>query len=311
MTQRVAVVVLTYDSADVIDACLRALTASTAPPHGVVVVDNASSDGTGLRVAEHGVPLVQTGENLGWAGGNARGIRWAREGGFTHVALLNPDVVVRPGWIEAALGAMGPGVGGVDFRLDEPEERTSRRPAPAAGDQESPGGTGDGPSDVPMAVEALTGAAMVVPLEVVDQVGLPDPDYFLYCEDLDWSWRMTAAGFRLLRVPFALDHASEASSGPAPRTLLRAWLSMRNTIRLRAKLRPEELGSWLKTLLAYAAKPGIRAGDDAEARLRPYGPIRNLALVAAAVGWNVLHLPATLAARRRDRPMPPGVEPPA
>ena len=304
MTPRVAIIVVTYESGDVIEACLRRLSdAATELDRTVVVVDNASTDDTVECVqAFGGVVLLLSAKNLGWAGGNVLGIDWARRHDCSHVAILNPDVLVRDRWLDAAIEVIGrcDGHAAVDFVLDE--EGDARSSVESVPGRYGPApGAGPVRPDEAVRVGALTGAAMVVPMSVVEQVGGPDTEYFLYCEDLDWSWRMEAAGVALLRVPVVLRHFGEASSGSDSRRLLRSWLSIRNTIRLRIKLRPHELSSWMKTLIAYAVKPGVRPLDDAEARLRPYGPFRNLALVFLAGAWNLVHLPQTLAARKRER----------
>jgi GT2 family glycosyltransferase len=293
---RVAVVVLTFESAGVIEQCLQALRAAEPPSTDIVVVDNASSDDTIdlVRRLDPGVAVVRAGRNLGWAGGNALGIRWALERGARYVVLLNPDVVVSPGWVAAAVAALeaNPGVGLMDFELANAREG-------AAVEDLLPQHR-DAPHTV-REVEGASGAALVVRASALPIIGLPDPAYFLYCEDVDWSWRARAAGVGVGRLDLKLWHASEGSSGDRDRQrLLRSWLSFRNSLRLYLKHRPEQAAGWIKSMFIYACSAEPPA-EEIMNRSRPYGRVRNGLLVLGAIGWNALHLPATLRTRRRER----------
>jgi GT2 family glycosyltransferase len=151
------------------------------------------------------------------------------------------------------------------------------------------------------AVDGASGAALVVRASALPVIGLPDPDYFLYCEDVDWSWRARAEGMEVGRLDVPLWHASEGSSGDREsRRLLRSWLSFRNSLRLYLKHRPRQAAGWIKSMFIYAcsSKP---PDEDIMNRFRPFGPVRNALLVIAAIAWNALHLPATLRTRRRER----------
>lgn len=293
---RVVVVVLTYDSAGVIDGCLTHLAASSYAPLDVVVVDNASTDDTVARVrAGHPrVAVVPAGGNLGWSGGNALGIRWALEQGADYLVLLNPDVLVPPGWLDAAIPALQarPALALMDFEL-----KSGREGAVAAEVTALPG---PGRGSV-RPVEGASGAALVVRASALPVIGLPDPRYFLYCEDVDWSWRTRSAGLEVGRLDVPLWHASEGSSGDRQsRKLLRSWLSFRNSLRLYLKHRPRQAAGWIKSMFIYACSPEPPE-EDIMNRFRPFGPVRNALLVVAAIGWNALHLPATLWTRWRER----------
>jgi GT2 family glycosyltransferase len=203
-------------------------------------------------------------------------------------------VLVPPGWLASAVAAMEarPALALMDFELRSgregalPAEVTAA--APASSGRVQP-------------VEGASGAALVVRASALPVIGLPDPDYFLYCEDVDWSWRTLAAGLEVGRLDVPLWHASEGSSGDRDsRRLLRSWLSLRNSLRLYIKHRPRQALGWIKSMFIYACSPTPPA-EDIMNRFRPFGPVRNALLVLAAVGWNVLHLPATLLARRRER----------
>ncbi|HVY61570.1 MAG TPA: glycosyltransferase family 2 protein, partial [Planctomycetota bacterium] len=116
----VATVVLTWNGREDTLRCLETLRGELAPGDAVVVVDNASSDGTAaaVRAAHPWATLLETGANLGFAGGNNVGLRWALERPFDWIFILNNDTLVPAGTLgalaafaaaaPAALGAVQP-----------------------------------------------------------------------------------------------------------------------------------------------------------------------------------------------------------
>jgi len=293
---RASVVILTYRSGGVIGPCLRTLAATTHQPLHVVVVDNASGDDVLERVrAEHpGVDTIAAQENLGWAGGNALGIRHALARGADYVVLLNPDVLVPPRWLDAALRAMEarPRLALMDFELRSGREGALPADVMAEASTAAP---------AVRPVEGASGAALVVRVAALREIGLPDPDYFLYCEDVDWSWRTLAAGWEVARIDVPLWHASEGSSPDSPELRLRrSWLSFRNSLRMYLKLRPRQALGWIRSLFIYACSANP-PDEDILNRFRPFGPVRNALVVMGAVAWNLVHLPETLRVRQREK----------
>lgn len=121
---RVRVVVLNWNSAWFTRRCLRSLRATDYPAMEVVLVDNGSIDGSLEMLADDldGVRVVRTGANLGFAEGCNRAMRDLDS--FDHVALVNNDTVVEPGWLRPLVDALesDPGVGAASARLVlEPE----------------------------------------------------------------------------------------------------------------------------------------------------------------------------------------------
>ena len=100
-----SIVTVTYTTGPIIEECLAAVEATlTSTPHEVIVVDNAGAGrmptSLRLRLGTSGVRLITSATNLGFGGGNELGIAHARG---TVLCLLNPDVIVRPGWAEPLL----------------------------------------------------------------------------------------------------------------------------------------------------------------------------------------------------------------
>ncbi|MCW2510687.1 MAG: glycosyl transferase, group 2 family protein, partial [Modestobacter sp.] len=100
----VVVLVVTWRAREFIDECLSSLAAQTRP-HRVLVIDNASDDGTAARLAEHwpDVEVRRMPRNLGFAGGVAAGLAAVSE---PLVALLNDDAVAEPDWLDQLVGAL-------------------------------------------------------------------------------------------------------------------------------------------------------------------------------------------------------------
>jgi len=222
----VDVVVVGFHSRDLVLACLDSLPlAAPGLAVTVTVVDNDSRDGTLDAVAARGggARAVGMGRNAGFSRANNRGIAM---GTGRYVLVLNPDTVVAAGaltrLVEFADGV--PTAGVVAPRLlnaDGSAQQTARRfPTPAAAvfGRRSPlsrwfpenrwsraflleRGVG---GDEPFEVDWVSGAAMLVPRDVIDVVGPFDEDYFLFWEDADWCRRIKRAGFGVWCVPRAV-----------------------------------------------------------------------------------------------------------
>ena len=107
----VAIVIVTYNRADVLVGCLDGLAAQTSPPDAVFVVDNASSDHTPeVLEARTDLPLriIRSAENLGGAGGFHLGVGEAYAAGYDRIWLMDDDVVAAPGCLRLMLDHPGP-----------------------------------------------------------------------------------------------------------------------------------------------------------------------------------------------------------
>jgi GT2 family glycosyltransferase len=182
-------------------------------PHEVIVVDNASNDGSPEAVAENfrEVRLVQTGSNLGFSRANNIGIR---ESHGRYLFLINSDVVLLPGCAQRLLAFMeqNPRTGLVGPRLLNADRsyQPSCRNMPTLGrhiaralflnsslaDQAYLG-------ENAKPVEVLAGSFWATRRDAVDVVGNLDERFFFYAEDLDWCLRFARAGWHIMYVPQA------------------------------------------------------------------------------------------------------------
>jgi GT2 family glycosyltransferase len=239
----VDVVICTYRSRNHIGECLDSLCSSVPPVRSVTVVDNDSGDGSIAVAAAHGrrVRTIQMGCNAGYARAVNRGIAG---GCGRYVFVLNPDTVVRPQALDVLVrfADAHPDAGVVAPRLlyaDGRDQLTARSfPTPAAAlfGRRSPltrmwptnpwstrflsgrAHTGQEPFEI----DWVSGAAMLVPRKVVEQVGGFDEGFFLFWEDADWCRRIKRAGYAVWCVPAASVTHHEGGSrgfGWAPATI--------------------------------------------------------------------------------------------
>ncbi|MGN8246909.1 glycosyltransferase family 2 protein, partial [Cellulomonas soli] len=229
---RVAVLVVTYNSADDIDALVASLRVEAAQlPLRVLVADNGSSDLTLAHLAEHpDVQVVPTGGNLGYAGGLNTLLPLV--GDVEAVLVLNPDLVVRPGAVAALLARLDdPRVGAVVPCILEPdgtpypslrrEPTVLRTLGDALVGRRFPGRppwaseTDRTPAHYthPHPVDWATGAALLVRAGTAHRLGPWDERYFLYSEETDYCRRLRETGQQIWFEPAAQVVHSRGGSG--------------------------------------------------------------------------------------------------
>ena len=219
----VSAIVVNFNVKGLLVDTLRSLFATTAVPLEVIVVDNASSDGSADAVAEEfpQVRLIRSAENLGFGKANNLGFQYAA-GRF--VLLLNPDVVLEPGCVDrlADFLLVHPEAGGVGPRLTRPDgalDLAARRgfPTPRASFYRFTGlsrafprsrrfnryNLGYEREDAVHEIDSGTAACLMVRRQAIDRVGLFDPDFFMYGEDLDLCFRLRAGGWKIDYLPVA------------------------------------------------------------------------------------------------------------
>ena len=204
MASLVAIVVA-HDSADVLPACLAALAGQHVP---AIVVDNASRDASASVAEEAGARVIRNARNEGYGRANNRGVQAAEAA--EHVLIVNPDVVLRPGAVDALLDAARawPDAGLLAPRLVEPDGRFFfQARSLLAPYLTNPGGRlalPQGDACAPF----LSGACLMMPRRLFLDLGGFDERIFLFYEDDDLCRRIAEAGRALIHV-----HAAEALHG--------------------------------------------------------------------------------------------------
>ena len=274
---RLSIIIVTFNSREEIDQCLRSVV--DHPPsadHEIVVVDNASTDGTAAAVRARwtGVRVIDAGRNLGFARANNLGIR---QSSGELILLLNPDTIVPAGAIDALIGALdarrdaavaGPrlvdGLGRAELSFGAMISPTTelRQKAIVRGNDRGLGAITAYVERVtrrPKEVDWVSGACMLVRRADAEAAGLMDERYFMYLEDVDFCAAVRARGRHVLFAPSAevvhLRGKSRASASSATEQAYRrshiafyekhhpAWASvLRLYLNLRGRLPDTSVG---------------------------------------------------------------------
>lgn len=222
---RVVAVVLNWNGGARNLACLSSLLGSGAEDVEVLFVDNGSTDGSPEAVARAypSIRQIRNGKNLGFCEGNNAGIREARARGAEFVLLLNNDVVVERGFLGPLLEAAGreprAGALGPKMLLAEKPDRIWAAGGEIAFHENGTRLRGFGKRDESgfeetEEVDFIPGCALLLRTEAIREVGLLDPDYFAYVEDVEYGTRLRRAGWKVLYVPRSrIYHDASASTG--------------------------------------------------------------------------------------------------
>jgi GT2 family glycosyltransferase len=210
-SETIAVVIVTFNRADLLARCLAGLAALERRPDAVYVVDNASTDHTAEvldRVTDLPLRAISSEVNDGGAGGFHRGVRAAYEAGFDRIWLMDDDVVPAPGCLDVLLAHPGPALMAVredlDGRLCEKAATVFDLRNPLAVRpkrqtvEERYGARAAMPAEVPIENVAFEG--FMVHRRVLDAVGLPDAGFFIFYDDVDFAVRTRRAGFPIVAL---------------------------------------------------------------------------------------------------------------
>ncbi len=280
----IAIVVLNWKNAEGTVACLDSLKACTDLQ--AIVVDNGSDDGSVaiIRQRHPDVVLLETGANLGYAGGNNVGICYALEHGAGYVGILNNDTVADRGFIPPLVSASQMFA---DAAIVTPMICEAERPETiwALGGQidwstadsrrlhagEARSAWKDQP---PFEVEFAVGTALLASRQVWERAGLIDESFFLYYEESDWCIRARRVG-----IPSVAAAAScvwhEAATGGGRTSPQVTYYMTRNALRF---VRRNQAGhsAW-PALLRIAGRAhwfvlgDLRRGQRRRARARLLG----------------------------------------
>lgn len=200
--------------------CLKSLENIEYPNYEVVIVDNGSTDNSVLEIKKHYPKhlLIETNENLGFAGGNNVGIRYALDHGTDQILLLNNDTVVDKYFLKKLvdhsisnqnIGIVGPLIyyfkekkklwwqgGNFDFWFNFCDYSFDKVP------------------EKPYQSSFISGCALLIKKDVIEKIGLLNEDYFLYYEDADWCFRAKKEGYNCTIIPSSIIwHKVSSSSG--------------------------------------------------------------------------------------------------
>ncbi len=201
----IVVVVLSYNAAKRIRPCLDSLLSqSYEHQYSVLVVDNASTDGTADIVAQEysQVSLIRNKKNYGFAGGNNIGMHEAFRNNYDSIVLINDDTKVRDNWLKelVLVANSSESIGLVQSKLLFADEayrvNTVGNPLHFLGFSWS-GGYKHLSSEFQSnkSIPIASGASVLIKRSVIEKIGYLDEKLFMYSEDVDYSWRARLAGF--------------------------------------------------------------------------------------------------------------------
>lgn len=195
--------------------CLASLSAvNPSPLFSVLVVDNGSQDDSveAIRASFPEIPILETKENLGFAGGNNVGIRWALKKSFEWILLLNNDTIVAPDLIEQLIKAAKEKpsariLGAKIFRYHD-QERIDHlggfwNPDTATHISYASDQIDDGSYDEMKQIDYVSGCALFMHRSVPETIGLLEERFFLLWEESDFCKRALKAGFEIWTAPKA------------------------------------------------------------------------------------------------------------
>jgi GT2 family glycosyltransferase len=208
-------------------------------------------DGTAdaVRSASPEVELIETGQNLGFAGGNNVGISHALDSGADAVLLLNNDTIVAPGFLSSLVKALYrsddiAAANPLIYYYDQPDVIWS-----AGGEIDERTGIAyqkyidnkdTGQLKGETIVDYGVGAALLIRRDAIEKVGLLDPDFYLYYEESDWCFRARDAGYKTIFTPESkIWH--KVSRGFAGRSSAQLYYFCRNRLHFLKKRRMSRL----------------------------------------------------------------------
>lgn len=223
---RASIIIVTYNSEGYIADCLESVASSVSNDCEIIVVDNASTDGTADRVSQTRpeVRLIQSPRNVGFGSANNLGAQAAR--GKILVAL-NPDAIASEGWLEPLIGPLEQSAEAERLGATTPRILLLR----ARGTLNACGnvvhvsgvttcrGLGKPSSDPEFLssseVVAISGACFAMRAELWSAIGGFDDDFFMYLEDTEMSLRLALAGYRCRYIPSAVIYHDYQGAFPS------------------------------------------------------------------------------------------------
>lgn len=245
---KVAAVVVTYNRKKLLAQCLEHL-ADQSVPCDVLVVDNASTDGTGALVGEERFSAVQyrrMPQNLGGAGGFCEGMRWAVQAGYEGVWVMDDDTLPEPGALEALLAADRQLQKNYGF-LSSRALWTDGTDCPMNLQRKTPYRDIRGFDRPLVPVTMASFVSLFVRAETVRRFGLPIAEFFIWSDDWEYTRRLSRQlpcyAVRDSRVVHAMKSRTVANiATDAPERLARYRCFYRNDVVL---YRREGLKGWL------------------------------------------------------------------
>ena len=207
-----SIIILNYNGKNFLEPCIESIVRETHTPYEIIVVDNNSPDKSGIFFSEKypEIKFILNERNVGVPGGLNIGIKNA-SGEF--VVLLNNDLVVMPNWLDNFFKAYEK----TGNALYQPKSLKFKDPTVIDGTgcminifgfgfARDKGVKDDGQYNTQEEISYASGTCMFCSRKIFDEIGLFDPNFFAYHEELDLGWRARIFGFKSYYVPETVIH---------------------------------------------------------------------------------------------------------
>lgn len=264
----VSVIIVNFNSGDLITQCVKSLLTSTIP-FEIFIVDNASIDHSIERlkstidITQHPIYLIENKENIGFAAASNQVIEQTQG---DYLLFLNPDCVLQPNTLTQFQTTLDQHshigmAGGLVCNVDGTEQAGCRRSVPSPWralirvfhlNKLFPNHprfksfvlTQEPLPKEPIEIEGISGACMFVRRKALLEVGPMDESYFLHCEDLDWFMRFRAHHWPILFIPqIKITHVKGACSHSQPIKVL--WYKHRGMVKFYRKFFLHQYPIWV------------------------------------------------------------------
>jgi len=266
----VGVLVLNWNSPQDTIRCLLSIENSNYSNYQILVVDNGSEDDSldQLHIAYPDLEILETGQNLGYSGGNNAGIRFLLDRGAEFIWLLNDDIAISPGalshLVRAAFehpdaGFLGPKI----VCMQDPKRLLSTGGLLTQDYQPIHRGMGESDDDQynqRETVDFLSGCALLVSKNTIQGIGLLDEVYFTYHEDIDWCFRGREAGFSCLYAPDAVVYHPDTRQRDAKSPRVNYYIARNSLLfarkhRLGLVCKVKMIARYTRTIISWTIRP--------------------------------------------------------
>lgn len=232
----VAIILVNYNGYKDTAECVESLSRIDYVNRKIIIVDNGSTDGSldKLRFLENeGIVIINANNNLGFSEGNNIGIQYAIKNKFRYVLLLNNDTVVKPEFLSELVRTAQENNNSVIvtskilYEFDRRtiwyaggtfSEKTSRTSSRGIGEIDI------GKYDNSEEVTFVSGCCMLIPTEIISQIGYMSEDYFLYSEDTDLCCKTREYGYKLIYQPKSVIYHKVSASTQKLSSLMTCYI---------------------------------------------------------------------------------------
>jgi len=219
--KKVSIIIINYKNVEETIHCINSLKRVNYPNYSIVVVDNNSNNGSVEKLRDifnNDIFIIESYKNLGFAGGNNLGIRYALKFNPDYILLINNDTEVEPDFLsimvnsfkeDSLIGMVSPKImfydkkdrvwfGGGNISWLEFTGKHEKNPEKV---------------NRKRYITFATGCCILIKREVIERVGLLPEEYFMYFEDFDYSLQVQRSGYKILYEPAAVIYHKVGSSG--------------------------------------------------------------------------------------------------